>query len=217
MSKSDLKVIVNDLLSDALEDQKKNHAMQEELLNKETDIPVNTVPSPTDQDIQRKEDDKKSKKTKSRKEHPDPEMQKKLEDAEDKYLRIYSEFDNFRKRTLKEKIEFSKMANAEVITALLPVLDDLERALKNITETSDNAATREGINLIINKMKRILESKGLKEMNATGALFDTDFHEAITNIPAPDEDMKGRIIDEVEKGYLLNDKVIRYAKVVVGN
>jgi len=141
-----------------------------------------------------------------------------IAELNDKYLRLYSEFDNYRKRTLKEKIELSKTASSEIITKLLPVLDDFERAIKAIDTKSDSSeAVKEGILLIFNKFLTILNQQGLEQMKTIGEEFDTDFHEAITNIPAPTPDKKHKILDEVEKGYLLNGKVIRYAKVVVGN
>jgi molecular chaperone GrpE len=136
----------------------------------------------------------------------------------DKYLRLYSDFDNYRKRTLKEKIEQSKYATAEIITKLLPVLDDFERAIKAFDASSDTGqALKDGTVLIYQKFLSILNQEGLEPMRTAGETFDTDFHEAITNIPAPQPDQKGRILDEVEKGYLLNGKVIRFAKVVVGS
>ena len=136
----------------------------------------------------------------------------------DKYLRLYSDFDNFRKRTLKEKIELSKSASAEIIIKLLPVLDDFERGIKAFDASSESGqALKDGIVLIYNKFLATLMQQGLERMRTSGEKFDTDFHEAITNIPAPSPDLKGKIMDEVEKGYLLNGKVIRYAKVVVGS
>ena len=142
----------------------------------------------------------------------------KIDELNDKFLRLYSEFDNYRKRTLKEKIDLSKTASADVITALLPVLDDFERAIRalSFSEHSDQAM-KDGIILIYNKFLNILTQKGLEQMKTIGEAFNTDFHEAITNIPAPSDDLKGKVVDEVEKGYLLNGKVIRYAKVVVGS
>jgi len=136
----------------------------------------------------------------------------------DKYLRLYSDFDNFRKRTLKEKVEISKYASAEVITKLLPVLDDFDRAIKALDAAAEaGQALKDGVVLIYNKFNGILLQQGLQPMRAIGESFDTDFHEAITNIPAPSPEQKGKIVDEIEKGYLLNGKVIRYAKVVVGS
>jgi len=141
----------------------------------------------------------------------------KYNEINDKFLRLYSEFDNFRKRTTKERIELIKTASSETIAAMLPVIDDFERALKAMHDAGESDSIKEGIDLIYNKLKSILNSKGLVAMEAVGKEFDADLHEAITKIPAPDESMKGKVIDEVEKGYLLGEKVIRYAKVVVGS
>jgi len=141
----------------------------------------------------------------------------KLAEINDKYLRLYSEFDNYRKRTLKEKIELTKTASSEIITSLLPVLDDCDRAKKSIHESKDLEAVKQGMELIIDKFKNILIQKGLEAMESIGEEFNTDKHEAITNIPAPTEDQKGKVIDETEKGYILKGKVIRYAKVIVGS
>jgi len=136
--------------------------------------------------------------------------------ANDKYLRLYAEFDNFRRRTIKEREEARKMEGKDFIVSLLPVLDDFERALKAMESATDVAPVKEGVLLIQNKLKNALTKNGLKEMESIGAAFDPDLQEAITNIPAPSDDMKGKVIDEMEKGYLLNDKVIRFAKVIVG-
>lgn len=141
----------------------------------------------------------------------------KLEEMNDKYLRLFSEFDNFRKRTQKEKLELYKTAAEDVMLALLPVIDDFERALKAAGEDAANERMREGIELIYNKFTHTLRQKGLESLDSMGKEFDTDFHEAITNIPAPLPELKGKVVDVVEKGYKLNDKVIRFAKVVVGN
>lgn len=135
---------------------------------------------------------------------------------EDKYLRLYAEFDNYKRRTNAERIELFKTANQEVLVALLPVLDDFDRALRSMQTASEITAVKEGIELVNNKLNSILQQKGLKAMESKGLPFDSDFHEAITNIPAPSEDLKGKVIDEVERGYFLNEKVIRFAKVVVG-
>lgn len=145
------------------------------------------------------------------------ELGEKLDELNDKYLRLFSEFDNFRKRTQKEKLELFKTASEDVIVALLPVVDDFERGLKVSEDNGVDEHHREGVELIYNKLKKTLEQKGLECMESMGKEFDTDFHEAITNIPAPDPDMKGKVVDVIEKGYKLNDKVIRFAKVVVGN
>ncbi len=145
------------------------------------------------------------------------ELKNKINELNDKYLRLYSEFDNFRKRTIKEKIELNKNASMDVILTLLPVLDDFDRAVKTIETTEEVNAFNEGIMLIYNKFTKTLNQHGVEEMKSIGEVFDTDLHEAITNIPATTDEMKGKVIDEIQKGYLLNGKVIRYAKVVVGN
>jgi len=136
--------------------------------------------------------------------------------ANDKYLRLYAEFDNFRRRTIKEREEARKMEGKDVIVALLPVLDDFERALRSMDNATEVGPVKEGVQLIQNKLKNVLSQKGLKEMESVGAPFDPELHEAITNIPAPDEASKGKVVDEMEKGYFLNDKVARFAKVIVG-
>lgn len=143
-------------------------------------------------------------------------LKEELQKEKDQYLRLFAEFDNFKKRTSKERFDIFKTANAEVISALIPVLDDFERGMKEI-EKSENNELFTGIQLIQNKLNETLRAKGLKpvEVNA-GDDFDTDKHEAITQIPAPTEDLKGKIVDVVETGYALNDKIIRYAKVVIG-
>jgi molecular chaperone GrpE len=144
--------------------------------------------------------------------------QEKLSELNDKYLRLYSEFDNYRKRTLRERIELSKTASADVIASLLPVLDDFERALKaHSSDTEHEKVFHEGISLIYNKLLNALIQKGLEQMITMGEPFNTDRHEAVANISAPDPELLGKVVDEVEKGYLLNGKVIRYAKVVVGS
>jgi molecular chaperone GrpE len=140
----------------------------------------------------------------------------KVLELNDKYLRLYSEFDNYRKRTIKERIEFSKTASEEMIVSMLPVLDDFDRAFKALPENADKDHFIEGMELIYSKFKNILVQKGVEEIKTTGEVFDTDFHEAITNIPVENVEMKGKIVDEVQKGYLLNGKVIRFSKVVVG-
>lgn len=142
-----------------------------------------------------------------------------LAESNEKFLRLYSDFDNYKKRMSKERAELSKTASSELITSLLPVIDDFDRALKMIpTEKETNPAFTEGIQLIYSKLKSILQSKGLLEIeNPAGKVFDTDLHDAITIIPAPTEALKGMVIEEVEKGYTLNGKVLRHSKVVVGN
>jgi molecular chaperone GrpE len=140
-------------------------------------------------------------------------LQAELYELKDKYLRLYSDFDNFRKRTAKEKLEMIQSASERVIVDIIPVIDDIERATANAQE----GEVSEGISLIFNKLYNTLATKGLKPMDAKGTVFNADLHEAITQFPAPTEEDKGKVFDVVEKGYYLNDKVIRFAKVVVAN
>jgi molecular chaperone GrpE len=140
-----------------------------------------------------------------------------LKEANDKYLRLYAEFDNYKRRTSKERIELLQTAGKEVIGDLLSTLDDFDRALKAMELSDSVDSIKEGVVLVSQKLKKALQQKGLKEMEAINQPFDADIHEAITKIPAPTDDLKGKVIDEIEKGYYLNDKVLRYAKVVVGS
>lgn len=149
-------------------------------------------------------------------EKKEPTMEEKYKEVNDKYLRLYAEFENFRRRTNKEKLDTINSAAAGVIKDLLPVLDDFERAIANNEKTEDVEVLKEGFQLIFNKFSHALTSKGLKPMEVEQVPFDSELHEAVANIPAPAEELKGKIVDTVEKGYYLNDKVIRYAKVVVG-
>ena len=150
-------------------------------------------------------------------ENKEDDWQLKFAEMNDRYLRLYSEFDNYRKRSARERVEFAKTAASDTFTAILPVLDDFDRAAKAMENAEDIAVVKEGMQLIYHKFRSILISKGLEEMNAQGETFDADFHEAITSISSPDDSMKGKVVDEVEKGYSLNGKVIRFAKVVVGS
>ena len=145
------------------------------------------------------------------------ELKKQLAELNDKYLRLYSEFDNYRKRTIKEKSELIKTASEDVMKAMLPIIDDFERAIKANEKVEDAAPIKEGINLIYNKLKSNIQQKGLTAFESIGQEFNSDTMEAITHIPATDETQKGKVVDEIEKGYKLGDKVIRYARVVVAN
>lgn len=145
------------------------------------------------------------------------ELQLKYDDINDKYLRLYSEFDNFRKRALKEKIELSKTASEQVIIDMLTIVDDFERAISSFEKVETVEPLKEGTILIYNKLKNNLAQKGLTEIEAQGKEFNTDFHEAIANVPAASEEDKNKILDVTQKGYMLNGKVIRFAKVVVNN
>ena len=139
-----------------------------------------------------------------------------LEDQKDKFVRKVAEFDNFRRRSAKERVELIQTAGKEVITDLLDVLDDCDRAQKQIEKSEDNKEIKDGVLLVFNKLRNILFAKGLKPMQTIHEEFNPDLHEAITEIPAPGEELKGKILDEIVKGYYLNDKIIRHAKVVVG-
>ena len=143
------------------------------------------------------------------------EAQQMVSEERDKYLRLSAEFDNYRKRTLKEKAEIIKNGGEKTLTAILPVLDDFERALKNMEASEETKAMKEGVELIFNKFNKILSQEGLQKIETEGREFDVDFHEAIALIPAPSEELKGKILDCVQTGYMLNDKVIRHAKVAV--
>jgi molecular chaperone GrpE len=145
------------------------------------------------------------------------ELQNKYNELNDKYLRLYSDFDNFRKRKAKEFSEVVMTASKELVIDLLPILDDFERALQAMKEHQADEESIKGTELIYNKLFSLLKQKGLTPMDSMGKEFNTDWHEAITNIPAPSKDLKGKVVDVIQKGYLLNDKIIRYAKVVVGS
>jgi molecular chaperone GrpE len=151
----------------------------------------------------------------------EPSVEEKLkaevEEWNNKYMRLYAEFDNYKRRTVKERMELLQTAGKDVIVELLPVMDDFDRASKAIENATDVTAVKEGVMLVQNKLKSVLIQKGLKEMESIGKPFNADIHEGITSIPAPSDEMKGKVIDELEKGYFLNDKVIRFAKVVIGS
>ena len=140
-----------------------------------------------------------------------------ITELKEKYLRLYADFENFRRRTAREKLDLVNTANEGLLVALLPVVDDFDRAMQSLAATADLTALKEGVSLIHNKLNRTLESKGLKPMLAKGQVFNADLHQSVTQFPAPTEDLKGRVIDEVERGSLLNEKVIRFAKVIVGS
>lgn len=144
------------------------------------------------------------------------ELEKKYNDTKNDYLRLMAEFDNYRKRTLREKAELLKSGGEDALKKILPVIDDFERAMGALENATDINAVKEGVELIYNKFKNYLEANGVTEIPSTGETFDTDVHEAITTFPAPTPEQKGKVIDCMTKGYKLNDKVIRYAKVVVG-
>ena len=143
-------------------------------------------------------------------------LKEELQAQKEKYLRLFAEFDNYRKRSAKENLELRQTAGKEIITSLLDVVDDCDRAEKQLQTAGDIDQIREGIQLIFNKLRSILQGRGLKPMQSINTDFDVEKHEAITEVPVQDEKLKGKVIDEVQKGYYLNDKIIRFAKVVVG-
>ncbi|MDX1350432.1 MAG: nucleotide exchange factor GrpE [Putridiphycobacter sp.] len=146
----------------------------------------------------------------------EPTIEEKLADINDKYLRLYSDFDNFRKRSIKEKADIISAASSDLMKNLLPILDDFERAIANNEQSDDLEGLKEGFILIYNKTLNALKAKGLEPVEVKGEVFDAEVHEAITNIPAPSDDLKGKIVDVIEKGYNLKGKPLRFAKVVVG-
>ena len=143
-------------------------------------------------------------------------LQEEAAEWKDKYLRLVAEFDNFRKRNARERLELMQTAGKDVIVSLLDVLDDCDRAQKQVETSQDATAIKEGVLLVFNKLRNTLQAKGLKQMTSVGQEFNADLHEAITEIPAPTKDAAGKVIDQVQPGYYLNDKIIRFAKVVVG-
>ena len=203
------------------QDDALNDTVDPDIENKQEQTQAEPNEAPSEENKEAGNDtvsDKKSKKFKIRhaQEKAMEEAKAKFDELNDKYLRLASEFDNHRKRTAKEKLEMSATAAENVIKDILPVLDDFERALQNM-EKNGNEADLQGVTLIFNKLKTVLKNKGLEEIEAMDAEFNTDEHEALTMIPAPDEDKKGKVLDVIQKGYKLNGKVIRFARVVVGN
>jgi len=145
------------------------------------------------------------------------ELESTIQELKDKHLRLLAEFDNYKKRTMRERLDLLNSASRDVIVSLLPVLDDFDRAKKSADDPSNEEVFSAGVTLVYNRLYNVLQNMGLKAMNSTGEKFDVELHEAITEIPVPDENMKGKVIDTLENGYMLNDKIIRHAKVVVGN
>ncbi len=200
------------------QNKKQEEIIQEKGTEKDTDRQEKQKEEIKDkkEETQTKTKNKKTKKP-AKQDEKIKELNEKIKELNDKHLRLYSEFDNFRKRTLKEKTELIKTSTEDIIVELLPVLDDFERACRSFDEAdNNNNSLKEGIKLILNKFQTVLKSKGLEEIDSDGKDFDTDYHEAVTQVPAPSEDMKGKVVETIEKGYILNGKVIRYSKVVVG-
>ena len=180
----------------------------------------NETPNLTSQEEESTHSKKESKKEKELKRIQTEEQLEKAEvellDLKDRHMRLQAEFDNYRKRTMKERMELLKTANESLLISLLPVVDDFNRANQTLDEDEEESPVKEGIKLIYTKFQDFLKQNGIKEIEAKGQAFDTDLHEAITKIPAPTKALKGKIVDVVQKGYYLNDKVIRFAKVVIG-
>lgn len=188
----------------------------------ENEVKVDVEQSQPTENEEVESDSKKSKKNRKQRKEDEArekeieELKAQLEEQKDRYLRLSAEFDNYRKRTLKERSDMLKTVNGDTLSGMLPVLDDLERAMQSMEKATDVAAVREGVVLIYNKLQEFLKNKGIVEIDAMNQVFDTDLHEAITKIPAPTEDLKGKVVDVIQKGYKIDTKVIRYAKVVVG-
>lgn len=187
------------------EEHKKSVHEEEVPVNQKTEDKDNVAP---EEATEKKEEIKKN--------EAEEELTAKLTEMQDKYLRLSAEFDNYRKRTLREKMEMSKTAGESVIVSLLPVIDDFERALLSIGESNDCGSIKDGIDLIYSKFSAFLKQNGVKEIESFNFDFNADIHEAVTKIPAPDDSLKGKVVDVIQKGYTLNDKVIRFPKVVVG-
>lgn len=194
-----------------MSEEKKNETQDEELLSAEPEENESAGVEEV-QETPKHKKDKSCKKENTQLE----ELGEKLVEMNDKYIRLSAEFDNYRKRTLRERMELTKTAGEQLLKGVLPVVDNFERALKSMEQASDVAALKEGVDLIYVNFKDYLTRNGIKEVETIGTDFNTDMHEAVTTIPASTPDMKGKVIDCIEKGYMLNDKVIRFAKVVVG-
>ena len=195
-----------------------NQSQEEEILKNEEPVAENaaqTEETPAEETAQAEETPAQELTVEEQLANMLAEAQQMVNEEKDRYLRLAAEFDNYRKRTLKEKAELIKNGGEKTLTAILPVLDDFERALKNMEATEETRAMKEGVELIFNKFNKVLEQEGLQKIETEGQAFNVDFHEAIALIPAPSEDLKGKILDCVQTGYKLNDKVIRHAKVAV--
>ena len=194
--------------------------MKKEETKKNTEInPEEEKVATQEEQVEQQENEKSGKKRKPKKDKKEElleELNQKLTELTDKHLRLQAEFDNFRKRTLKEKADLIKSGGESVLVNILPVIDDFERALESMKNVSEEDTGKQGTLLIYNKFKEFLKQNSVKEIEALNQEFDVDLHEAITKIPAPDEKLKGKVVDVIQKGYLLNDKVIRFAKVVIG-
>ncbi len=196
-----------------------NMEPKEKETNKEEELKTQTASNNKEEETGEKETSEKEETPLTEEEKLTQELEKanqEIEDQKDKYLRLSAEFDNYRKRTMKEKAELILNGSEKSISSILPIVDDFERAIKNMETATDVAAVKEGVELIYNKFMNVLGQNGVKVIETKELPLDTDYHEAIAVIPAPNEELKGKILDCVQTGYTLNDKVIRHAKVVVG-
>ena len=196
-----------------------NMEPKEKETNKEEELKTQTASNNKEEETGEKETSEKEETPLTEEEKLTQELEKanqEIEDQKDKYLRLSAEFDNYRKRTMKEKAELILNGSEKSISSILPIVDDFERAIKNMETATDVAAVKEGVELIYNKFMNVLGQNGVKIIDTKELPLDTDYHEAIAVIPAPNEELKGKILDCVQTGYTLNDKVIRHAKVVVG-
>jgi molecular chaperone GrpE len=180
----------------AKKDNKQNEELMDETINMEETATDNTAEQQTEAE--------------------EANVNNEVQQIKDKYLRLFSDFENYKKRTAKETLDLRRTASKEVMMAIIPVLDDFERARQNAAKENTEETFSEGVQLVYDKLFKTLKSKGLDMMKSTGEVFDSELHEAITKIPAPTPDLKGKVIDTIEFGYTLNDQIIRYAKVVVG-
>jgi molecular chaperone GrpE len=185
--------------------QDKKIEVEESVKQEESREKVEDQEKPEEPEAEDKEEPKK-----------EPTTEGKLAELQERYLRLSAEYDNFRKRTLKEKIDLQKSANSSLLEAILPVADDFDRAIQSVDEAKDIEAVKEGMKLISGKFSSFLNQQGIKEIEAINKEFDTDLHEAVTKIPAPSKKLKGKVVDVIQKGYFLNDKVMRFSKVVIG-
>lgn len=183
--------------------EKKTEELEDTILENQEE----TVENETENEVDNEESGESSEKN---------EQEEQITELKDKYLRLAAEFENYKRRTVKEKLNMMGTAARDTLSALLPVLDDFDRAKKNAEDENSKEPFSEGVMMVYNKLNNTLQQKGMKAMESTGEVFDPELHEAITEIPAPSEDMKGKVIDTIEKGYYLNDVILRHAKVVVG-
>ncbi len=198
--------------------KKKNNKEEEVIVEeiKENTPSAKETNTSNTEDAAKEKSGNKKKPKKDKKQVELDELKTKFAEISDKYLRLQAEFDNFRRRTMKEKIDLIKSGGESVLINILPVIDDFERALDSLKEVSDDDAGKQGTALIYNKFKEFLKQNNVKEIDALNQDFDVDLHEALTKIPAPEKKLKGKVVDVIQKGYLLNEKVIRFAKVVIG-